>query len=347
MSQSSDNKKRPRREQLQQSHGILRVGTAGWTKAANWRGPFYPPGTKSTGEAMLDAYQQHLRTVENNGTCHSMPSKETVTKWKAKCGKSFLMSPKVVKDVTHSGPKKKDTTTSSDNETTTTTNSSMSDDSLEALRTFADRVALLGENLGPMLLQFPRTRRVRVEDVCAMARILGESDLPRNAKIAFEVRNQESMADQELIQELTNLKWALVVHPNSIGRGTVLCEQREGAASLASSGKEYELERIVPNDWPATAGDWVYIRLHGSNDEHTGRYSDEGLRKQAIPAMVEWLQEGKDVYAYILNDDDKAGMPLAAKALEKLCYKELGSAVPRAPKQVKSIASFFTTKSKP
>ena len=283
---------------------------------------------------MLDAYQQHLRTVENNGTCHSMPTKDTVAKWKAHCGKQFLMSPKMVKYVTH--PQK------ATSNPTTSTGCNMSPESLEALRTFADTVAGLGEHLGPILIQFPRTRRLQADDVRAMARVVKESGLPVHAKIALEVRNQASVDDQALQHELQMQKWCLVVHPNTIGRGTVLCDHREGAGALRQ--QQYELEVIQENAWPVTAGDWVYVRLHGTNDEHQGRYTDAMLQTQAIPAILSWLRQGIDVYAYILNDDDAAGMPLAAQALERLCYQALGTAIPRAPKQVSSIASFFTTK---
>ena len=83
-----------------QKFGTLRVGTAGWTKAS-WRGPFHPKGTtKSSSEAMLDALQQHFSVVEVNGTCHAMPTKETVAKWKRHCGPGFVMAAKMVKYVT-------------------------------------------------------------------------------------------------------------------------------------------------------------------------------------------------------------------------------------------------------
>jgi uncharacterized protein YecE (DUF72 family) len=297
--------------------GTLRVGTAGWTKD-QWRGPFYLPGARS-GEEKLDAYQQHLRTVENNGTCHSTPSKEAAAKWKARCGKGFQMATKMVKYVTHER------------------GSPDSDEALDALRTFADNVAGLGDNLGPILFQFPRTKKVSATQLRKMDKVLKQSNLPRDVKIAVEIRHCDSIRDTAVLDELRSLRWCLVAHPNSVGRGTVIAENREGRSE--SHGLD-----PVDGSWPITAVDWVYVRLHGANDEHSGRYSDADLKCQAVPAICHWLRNGIDVYVYILCDDDSAGMPDNAKSLERLCHKELGTSVPRAPKQVMSIASFFGTK---
>ncbi|CAB9503190.1 conserved protein [Seminavis robusta] len=302
--------------------GTLRVGTAGWTNAS-WRGPFLPPGTKTSGESMLDAIQHHFHAVENNGTCHSMPSPQTVAKWKACCAKNFVMCPKMVKYVTHEKE---------------------SEDSFAALRTFCDNIALLQQqqpsnnhnNLGPILIQFPKSKKMQVANLRRMAQVIQESDLSNSTtKIALELRHPESIQDAAVLEELRRLQWCLVIHPNSVGRGTVVKEQRQGLSST------YDLAPLDAN-WPITAKNWIYVRLHYNNDEHSGRYSSEELQKQAVPAIVAWLQRGIHVYAFVLNGDDKAAMPQNAKTLERLCYQELGMPVPRAPKQqARSTTSFF------
>ncbi len=296
-----------------QKHGTLRVGTAGWTNDS-WRGPFYPPGV--TNENKLSAYQQSFGTVENNGTCHSMPSKTTVKKWKQKCGRNFQMAVKMVKHVTH----EKD---------------SVNQEAL--LRTFCDNVSDLGDNLGPILLQFPKTKQVTAAVIRSFARVIQNSDLSDNAKIAIEIRHADSTQDAAVLDELQTLGWCLVVHPNSIGRGTVIAENRQGFS------ESYNLEPLSKS-WPITAHDWVYVRLHGTNDEHSGIYSDDELRLQAVPVICQWLRRGIDVYAYILCDNDHAGMPKSAKSLERLAHTELGTKIPRAPKQVTTITSFFGKK---
>ena len=81
---------------------------------------------------------------------------------------------------------------------------------------------------------------------------------------------QSWFEDEESLQELRDAGWALVMHPNSVGRATV------GTQGLGRDGNSphYTLE---PLHSIITAG-WVYIRLHGDNDEHTYDYSQEEVR---------------------------------------------------------------------
>ncbi len=51
------------------------IGTSGYS-FADWVGPFYPPGTKSTD--MLPLYAQRFATVEVNYTYYRMPSERTM-----------------------------------------------------------------------------------------------------------------------------------------------------------------------------------------------------------------------------------------------------------------------------
>jgi len=332
-----------------QRHGRLSVGTAGWTSDSWRRGSnsFYPPGTKSTGEAKLDAYQGHLRSVENNGTCHSMPSRDHVLKWKSHCAKDFTMAVKMVKTVTH-------------DPSITGTFDDHNAAVWERLQTFVRNVAGLGNNLGPILLQFPRTTPVTPAMLRNIHKVFCEKEQKRRGddeqetgregtkdrssapplRIAVEIRHRDSIRNDDFIKVLQELKWCLVMHPNSVGRSTVAREDRDGKKS-----RSYELERIDADRWPVTTGDWAYVRLHGSNDEHQGRYSDNELMAQAVPAIVQWIRRGIDAYAYVLCDDDSAGMAHSAKALDRLCHRELGVSTPRAPKQqARSIASYFGAK---
>ena len=301
--------------------GTLRVGTAGWTNKPAWRGPFFPPRTSVRDE--LDAYQHHLRAVEINGTCHRMPSDSAVLHWKEQCGKGFCMSPKMVKTVTHDGAPDRP-------------------QALADLRVFCDRVALLKEYLGPILIQFPRTLQLQASHVDAMADVITNSALASpQTRIAVEVRHPQALTDKALLNALRRHGWCLVQHPNSVGRSTIVAEQRTGDDAGTSS---YNLQPLDASTWPLTAQSWMYVRLHGSNDAHHGSYTQEQLAQQAVPAMVEWLQQGVDVYAFILNDDETAAMPRNAQTLQTLCYAAMpGVSVPRAPKQAAvSISSFFT-----
>ena len=85
----------------------------------------------------------------------------------------------------------------------------MSQASLEALRTYCDNIAILKDHLGPILLQFPRARRIFAG--------IDENDLSSSVRIALELRHKASMQDIDLLDELRHLHWCLVVHPKNIG----------------------------------------------------------------------------------------------------------------------------------
>ncbi|CAE8695867.1 unnamed protein product, partial [Polarella glacialis] len=97
-----------------------------------------------------------------------------------------------------------------------------------------------------------------------------------------------------------------------------------------------------------TTADFVYVRLHGNNDTHTYRYSDEELQGYA-GQLHAWRLRGLDVYCFVLADDAGAAMPQNAKRLQELVHGLAGEALPKGPKMAKqsSLASFFGSKMAP
>ena len=139
--------------------------------------------------------------------------------------------------------------------------------------------------------------------------------------------------ERGLLPFLKEVGWALVLHPNSMNRATVVAENR-GRGEMV----EYQLEQLDER-WPVTA-DFVYVRLHGRNDEHTYNYSDDELKPIAA-ALHSWRRRGIDVYAFLLNDDAAASMPRNARRLKELTHGLAREAVPDAPKQPRGIGAFF------
>ena len=67
---------------------------------------------------------------------------------------------------------------------------------------------------------------------------------------------------------LLGIRWALlVVHPDSVGRATV------------KQGESVSYAGLQPLHVNCVTADFVYVRLHGDNDEHTYRYSDDELSR--------------------------------------------------------------------
>lgn len=127
--------------------------------------------------------------------------------------------------------------------------------------------------------------------------------------------------------------WALVAHPDSMGRATV----EQGARGEARS--EYppsDLDR----HWPQTAP-FAYVRLHGGCDDHAYDYGEDELRRLA--AVVHgWRMRGIEVWAFVLNDSEQAAMPRNAEALKRLAHEIAGEPVPRPPKAAAAtLAGFF------
>ena len=105
------------------------VGTQGWNYES-WVGSFYPPGTRPA--AMLEVYGRAFSSVEVDSTAYGIPSDHAVQSWGAHVPPQFVFALKIPQEITHERRLK---------------------DSIVLLRRFVDRVAPLGNALGPLLVQ--------------------------------------------------------------------------------------------------------------------------------------------------------------------------------------------------
>jgi uncharacterized protein YecE (DUF72 family) len=69
----------------------------------------------------------------------------------------------------------------------------------------------------------------------------------------------------------------------------------------------------APAPWEVTAS-FVYLRSHGPGGHYTGRYPAAEIARWA-QAIKNWIDGGKDVYAYLDNDIGGAA-PLDAQDLK-------------------------------
>jgi len=117
---------------------MLFAGTSGFSYAT-WKGKFYPaslPGAK-----MLHHYAERLNGVELNGSFYRTPPETTLRKWADETPPSFRFCMKANRGLTYSAE---------------------AFDKVGLARIFTSRIAVLGERLGPVLLQFPPTRQRNV-----------------------------------------------------------------------------------------------------------------------------------------------------------------------------------------
>jgi uncharacterized protein YecE (DUF72 family) len=126
------------------------VGTSGWSYPS-WRPDFYPAGTKP--EDFLHHYAERFATVELNTTGYRLPREELFERWAAQTPPGFLFAPKL--------------------------NAHRRSD----LGTFAERVALLGERLGPIRVLVASAR-----DEGLLTLVLGSFD--PSVQLAFDFRHE-------------------------------------------------------------------------------------------------------------------------------------------------------------
>lgn len=166
--------------------GKVRIGTMGWSYE-HWVGNFYPSGT-APGDLLME-YAKHFDTVEVNSTFYRVPYRSTVKDWKNKTPEGFTFAAKVPRAVTHGGK--------------------LGDD-WEKLEVFIDNISLLGNKLGPLLIQLPpRYKPDRLEN-------LGDflASLPRGHRYAVEFRDR-GWLDERVYEVLEENGAALVLvdHP--------------------------------------------------------------------------------------------------------------------------------------
>jgi uncharacterized protein YecE (DUF72 family) len=111
--------------------GNLWLGTSSFT-AGGWVGTFYPKGLKSN--EYLREYAKTFRCVEIDSSFYGTPAAATVQAWYERTPEDFLFALKVPKVITHEKVLK---------------------DCDAELAEFTARMKLLGDKLGPLLLQFP------------------------------------------------------------------------------------------------------------------------------------------------------------------------------------------------
>jgi uncharacterized protein YecE (DUF72 family) len=140
------------------------VGTSGFSYAS-WRPGFYPAEAKPN--VFLRHYAERLSTVELNATFYRLPSEEQLATWAGQTPAAFRFAVKMNRGITHRGR-------------------------LELIPTFCERVRLLGERLGPILVQLPPSRP---RDDGLLQLYLDSLD--PELRFAFEFRH-ESWADADV-----------------------------------------------------------------------------------------------------------------------------------------------------
>jgi len=146
----------------------LRIGTMGWSYSF-WKGNFYPENLPAN--ELLTYYAKKFNSVEVDNTFYRIPRVQTVMNWREQTPASFLFSLKFPQIITHI---------------------KMLKDCQEEATIFMEKVGLLKEKLGPLLLQFPR--KFGIEKASSLRDFL--NNLPKEHRYVIEVRNNKLLNDR-------------------------------------------------------------------------------------------------------------------------------------------------------
>jgi uncharacterized protein YecE (DUF72 family) len=158
---------------------MLFAGTSGFSYAS-WKGKFYPRSL--AGSKMLGYYAERLTGVELNGSFYRTPPESTLLNWAAQTPPGFRFCMKANRGLTYSAD---------------------GFDRVGLARIFTERIAVLGERLGPVLLQFPPARQKNLALLDSLLTALGRP-------AAAEFRH-ESWFEEETYRVLREHNGALVV----------------------------------------------------------------------------------------------------------------------------------------
>lgn len=224
----------------------LHIGTSGWSYK-HWYGLFYPEHIKPAN--FLEYYLSFFSCVELNTSFYHLPKDSTVTGWLKRTPESFRFCPKLSRFITHQKRLM---------------------DCEEALKNYFDRLGLMQERLGPILIQLPPGLSYNKKATESFLWLLKEHYSPY--RFAMEIRHKSWLND-EFMQLLSDFQIVFVI---------------------ADSGKRFPYYETVTTNL-------IYLRFHGREQLYASDYSEEDLMHYA-EKIVQWLQEDQEVWVFFNND---------------------------------------------
>jgi uncharacterized protein YecE (DUF72 family) len=269
--------------------GRVRIGISGWTYPG-WRGRFYPKSLPRKRELAYAA--ERFASIEINGTFYGLQRPESFAAWSEQVPEGFVFAIKGSRYITHFRR--------------------LRDIETPLANFLASGLLRLGPRLGPILWQFPpRTRfdPARFEPFLAL--------LPRDTEAALSLaRHHDARVNGRTwlaIDRRRTLRHALEVRHDSFRDPAFVRLLRRYRAALVVADTV---------EWPCLmdlTADFVYCRLHGSEELYASGYDDDALDRWAArvsawaagrdPRDAERVmgpsrprKAGRDVYVYFDND---------------------------------------------
>lgn len=259
----------------------IRIGTSGWNYS-HWRNQFYPKGLAHRLE--LEYLAERVNTVEINGSFYSLQRPSSYRQWRARTPAGFVFAVKGGRFITH--------------------NKKLIDVRIPLANFLSSGPLALEDKLGPFLWQLPPVLRFlpdRMEEFFALlpptVAQAGELAADHDDRIATRFK-QDPVVTTEVLPPDSRLRHVVEVrHPSfACDEFFDLCRRFGIAVVLADTAGLFPwIDRRTT--------DFVYVRLHGSQQLYASGYTDHELDEWAA-RIQGWCGETdvKAIYVYFDND---------------------------------------------
>jgi len=281
--------------------GNVRIGVSGW-RYGGWRGVFYPKGLRQRDELRYAAGIFH--SIEINGTFYSLQRPERFLEWHDETPEDFVFALKGGRYITHM--------------------LKLKNIERPLANYFASGVLRLGGKLGPILWQFPPNFAFRPEKLEPFFALL-----PRTTTEAAALARRHDT-------RLKGRAWTETDADRPIRHALEIRHESFRDPDFIRLVRRHEIGLVVADtvEWPLlmdATSDFVYVRLHGSEQLYASGYGSKALDRWAA-RVVAWASGGeaegehagppaprrasRDVYVYFDNDA-KVRAPVDAQSLAR------------------------------
>ncbi len=221
---------------------MYRIGTSGY-QYGHWRDRFYPWSLGP--DRWLAYYAERFATVELNVTFYRLPGAKTFLAWRRAVPDGFVFAVKASRYLTHVRRLR---------------------EPAGAVDLLLERASLLGDRLGPVLIQLPPDMPIELGRLDATL-----AAFPPAVRVAVEPRHRSWFVDET----------------------KALLEERGAALCLA--------DRRGPSTPLWRTADWAYLRFHEGRASPRPCYGRDALSAWTTRVAALWGTD-PDAYAYFNND---------------------------------------------
>jgi uncharacterized protein YecE (DUF72 family) len=302
--------------------GTVRIGISGWTYAP-WRGTFYPKGLAHKGELSYAAAQ--FASIEINGTFYGLQRPQSFARWRSETPDGFVFAIKGSRYITHMRRLREIET---------------------PLANFlASGPLRLGPKLGPILWQFPPRMKFDPELFRSFLALL-----PRDTDEARKLARRHDA-------RLNGRSWLGSDTEQPLRHAVEIRNESFRTPAFIELLRRYKTALVCADtvEWPLLmdlTADFVYCRLHGSEELYVSGYDNQALDRWAkriqawssgdepkdaerVMGPTRLRKSGRDVFVYFDNDA-KVRAPVDAKGLARRLDIRWGAAASTRPQRTAS-----------